>query len=71
MNDWLKNRKKKYGRFDYIFIPERHKDGCIHFHGVTGGFKGEVVDSGVRDKGHIVYNCSDWRFGFSTITKSA
>lgn len=69
MNDWLKNRKKKYGRFDYIFIPERHKDGCIHFHGVTGGFKGKMVDSGVRDKGHIVYNCSDWRFGFSTITK--
>lgn len=68
LSNWLKYMKSKYGLFDYIFIPERHKDGCIHFHGVTGNFKGVVVDSGIREKGSIVYNCSDWRYGFSTIT---
>lgn len=69
MSNWLKHMKKKYGRFDYIFIPERHKDGCIHFHGVTGRFMGQFVDSGKREKGNVIYNCANWKFGFSTVTK--
>lgn len=70
LGDWLKRMKAKYGLFDYIFIPERHKDGCIHFHGVTGGFGGVMVDSGkVEPKSReIVYNCENWRYGFSTVT---
>lgn len=70
LSDWLKYMKKKFGLFDYIFIPERHKDGCIHFHGVTGGFGGVLVDSGkVEPKSReIVYNCENWRYGFSTVT---
>jgi len=68
LRDWLKYMKKKYGLFDYIFIPERHKDGCIHFHGVTGGFGGEMVDSGVKHANQTVYNCLNWKFGYSTVT---
>lgn len=66
MSNWLKFMKKKYGTFNYIFIPERHADGCIHFHGVTGGFKGQFVDSGVKHKGVMMLNCVDWRYGFSS-----
>lgn len=66
--NWLKYMKKKYGLFEYIFIPERHKDGCLHFHGVTGRFKGSVINSGVKHKGVNVYNCNDWNYGFSTIS---
>lgn len=68
MSNWLEYMKKKYGLFDYIFIPERHKDGCIHFHGVTGRFKGVMNDSGKKERGHIVYNAADWKHGFSTVT---
>lgn len=68
LSNWLKYMKSKYGLFDYIFIPERHKDGSLHFHGVTGKFKGLLVDSGVRHKGIKVYNCSDWNYGFSTLS---
>lgn len=68
MSNWLKYMKKKYGLFDYIFIPERHEDGCIHFHGVTGAFKGVMVDSGVKLKGQIIYNCNEWNYGFSTVS---
>ncbi|HEO7283809.1 TPA: hypothetical protein VBE53_001886, partial [Streptococcus agalactiae] len=35
---WLKYQREKYGKFDYIFIPELHKNGRIHFHGITFGF---------------------------------
>lgn len=69
LSKWLESMRKKHGKFNYIFIPERHKDGAIHFHGVTGGFKGVIVDSGVRHKRVKVYNCSDWVHGFSTLTK--
>ena len=68
MQKWLKRMRAKYGKFNYIFIPERHKDGAIHFHGVTGGFKGEIVDSGVRHEGHKVFNCADYEYGFTTLS---
>ena len=73
LSEWLKYMKKKYGLFDYIFIPERHKDGCIHFHGVTGGFGGEIVKAthrgtNVLHNGYQVYNSLNWKFGYSTIT---
>lgn len=69
MSKWLIAMKRKYGKFNYIFIPERHADGAIHFHGVTGGFKGDIVDSGVKHKGKKVYNCADWKHGFSTLSR--
>lgn len=70
LGGWLKYMREKYGCFDYIFIPERHKDGCIHFHGVTGGFGGILEDSGKKERKSkaVVYNCSNWRYGFSTVT---
>lgn len=68
MSNWLKYMKKKHGNFNYIFIPERHADGCLHFHGVTGGFKGQFVDSGVKHKGKNVFNCTEWNHGFSNCT---
>jgi hypothetical protein len=68
LSNWLKYMKTKFGLFEYIFIPERHKDGCLHFHGVTGRFKGSMVDSGVRYKGVKIYNCNDWNYGFSTVS---
>ena len=68
MGRWLRKMRDKHGKFDYIFIPERHKDGAIHFHGVTGGFGGRVVDSGVKHKNAKVYNCVDWEYGFTELT---
>lgn len=69
MGKWLERMRKKYGKFDYIMIPELHKDGAIHFHGVTGGLNAVIRDSGVKHKGVKVYNCTDWEHGFTTLTK--
>lgn len=69
MSNWLRRMKRKYGKFDYIMIPELHKDGAIHFHGVTGGLNADIRDSGVKHKGEKVYNCSEWEHGFTTLTK--
>lgn len=69
LSKWLAKMRRKYGKFNYIIIPERHSTGEIHFHGVTGGFGGKVVDSGVRHDGHRVYNCPDWEYGFTTLSR--
>lgn len=69
MGKWLRKMRDKYGVFNYIMIPELHKDGAIHFHGVTGGLNAVIRDSGVKHKGVKVYNCTDWEHGFTTLTK--
>jgi hypothetical protein len=82
---WLSNRVQRQG-LRYILVPERHKDGAIHFHGFFNNVL-NIVDSGTITRpggkprrprsaadraammaagGHIVYNVTDWPFGFST-----
>ena len=65
LKNWLDNRVRRCG-LCYILVPERHKDGAIHFHGFFNDSL-PVVDSGHTDKhGHVVYNLPGWSFGFST-----
>lgn len=42
---WLKYQREKYGKFDYLFVPELHKSGRIHFHGVTGKLSPPLVEA--------------------------
>jgi len=70
--DNLKQRKCK--DMYYLIVPEQHKDGAWHFHGLIGGCDGlEFTDSGKYcGKGsnrQKIYNFEDWKFGFSTATK--
>lgn len=65
LNTWLDNNVRRRG-LAYVLVPEHHKDGAIHFHGLFNGAL-EAVDSGHMDKGgHKVYNLPRWDFGFST-----
>ncbi len=53
----------------YILIPEYHKDGAIHFHGL---FFGDLtyLDSGKKDKqGRPLLNIKEWRLGFSSAVR--
>ena len=62
---WLDNRVRRNG-LRYILVPERHKDGAVHFHGFFNDAL-SVVDSGKLDKrGHRIYNLPSWNFGFTT-----
>lgn len=68
---WLNNMRKKSPNMKYLVVPELHKSGRWHFHGLfadcdTLGF----VDSGKRTKsGDIIYNVGKYKLGFSTATK--
>lgn len=64
LSTWANNRVKRDG-LAYVLVPERHKDGAIHFHGFFNGAL-EAVPSGHCDKhGHPVYNLPDWPYGFT------
>lgn len=58
LSDWLHNMKKKAPEMKYIVVPEQHKSGRWHFHGLfTNVDSMNFVDSGLVDKkGKIIYN---------------
>lgn len=66
---WLNNQRRNAPELFYLVVPEMHKDGAWHFHGLlanTGNMK--FIDSGKIQKGHKIYNMSKWSLGFTTAT---
>lgn len=38
LTQWIRDYRKKYGcKIQYLLIPERHKDGAWHIHGLLSG----------------------------------
>ena len=67
---WLHNQRKNAPNLQYLVVPEQHKDGAWHFHGLlanTGNMK--FIDSGLKDKGVPIYNMVKYQYGFTTATK--
>lgn len=67
---WLNNARKKYKDLKYVIVPELHKDGAYHFHGLVSGINEEdLQDSGHKVDGEIIYNLRSYKLGFTTLTK--
>lgn len=56
-----------------LAIPERHKDGALHFHALMSDINLTLVPAVGKDGkaiidyfGNIIFNVKDWDFGFST-----
>lgn len=50
----------------YLVIPEHHKDGAIHMHGLLSG-NFEMIDSGHKtEAGQTIFNMPQWTLGYST-----
>lgn len=71
VHTWINNcKKRKAENLLYLLVPEQHKDGAWHIHGLLCNTTGlTFTDSGKRHNGKIVYNLDDWKLGFSTATK--
>ena len=71
LSKWLNNIRRSCPDVKYLVVPEQHKSGRWHFHGLFShcnnlGF----VDSGKRTKdGDVIYNVGKYRLGFSTATR--
>lgn len=77
MQYWLQSQQKQYGAFDYVIVPEFHKDGSsLHFHALFGGYKGRLelaIDpttgqpfSTEKHNGRHLYNIVSYKTGFAT-----
>lgn len=73
LTTFLKNKTYRNG-FRYLLVPELHKDGAIHFHGLCmlgdlrteracNAHTGEPLST---DRGQPIYNMPDWKYGYST-----
>jgi len=68
LKDFLSNKVRR-NNARYLVIPEHHKDGAIHMHGLLSG-DFNMVDSGKTTKdGKTIYNMPQWSLGFSTAIK--
>lgn len=68
---WLSNRVQRRGLM-YVIVPERHKSGDIHFHGIMNS-SALSLERAVSPKGRAlsrngkpIFNLQDWKAGFST-----
>lgn len=65
---WLNNQRRNAPDLQYLLVPERHKDGAWHFHGLlanTGSMA--FLDSGKRTTNdQTIYNMKSWSYGFTT-----
>lgn len=61
--------KRKDINFKYLVIPERHKNGALHFHVLSENYPYELIDSGITFKKRPLYNCKEWVYGFSSISE--
>lgn len=54
-----------------LVVPERHKSGAFHFHGLIAGDIRKLIQySGHTIKGEKIYNfIKGWTYGFSNVTK--
>lgn len=70
MRYWLNRVRKVSADLKYLLIPEKHKDGAWHFHGLFANTDGlHFVDSGKRFHGRKSYNLFEYKKGFSVCEK--
>lgn len=71
LKNWLDNLRKNYSpKLKYIIVPELHKSGRYHFHGLFSDIGDmPLVDSGKRlPDGSVIYNIGNYNLGFTTAT---
>jgi hypothetical protein len=51
LNNWLDNQVRRTG-LKYVLVPERHKDGALHFHGLVNDGPGFVSSGTWSVPGH-------------------
>lgn len=69
---WINNIKKNYAPdLKYILVPELHKNGAYHFHGLIADIGNiNMIDSGHKTRYHeVIYNIGNYDLGFTTATK--
>lgn len=76
LSSWLDTIRRKNQNMQYILVPELHKSGRVHFHGIFKNVpnwqlkearypKGELI----KKNGIQIYNLANYKLGFTTVSK--
>lgn len=69
VKSWL-NNIRRHNSVGYIIVPERHKDGALHFHGVMTNPPFPLIDSNHKDRsGRTIYHTPAYTMGFHDFTE--
>lgn len=77
IHNWLKNQMKRAGKFQYLVVPEFHKDGkALHFHALLKDYKGKLspainpkTGKQLKQKGRLTFTLDSYTLGFSNVFK--
>lgn len=76
LSQWIRDRRKEYGtQIQYLLVPERHKDGAWHIHGLLANIPEDKLSRfipGVHPQRLVDGDYWDWsdyrkKFGFCSI----
>lgn len=70
--NWIGNiKKRECPELAYILVPELHKSGRYHFHGLFKNIEGlQLADSGHRtSQDAVIYSIASYNLGFTTATR--
>jgi hypothetical protein len=77
VKSWIKNECHRKGKFDYLIVPELHKDRtALHFHGLFKGYKGKLITAinphngiPIKNHGRPSYNFKSFTLGNNSTQK--
>ena len=78
LSQWIRDKRKEYGtEIKYLLVPERHKDGAWHIHGLLSGLPGDKLFSfvpGLHPRKLVDSDYLNWgdyaqKFGFCSLGK--
>src|SRR5690606_37057624 len=67
---------KRNGKFEYLIIPEFHKDMALHFHALIKGYKGKIkkainpkTNKPLTKNGRLIYVFPGYTSAFNNVQK--
>lgn len=77
LSKWIDNQKHQNKNMTYILVPEFHKSGRLHFHGLVGNvpkwnFAAAInphTKQKIKINGIQIYNLLNYKLGYTTISK--
>ncbi len=69
LQNWLSNIRRIAPNIRYLIVPEQHKDGAWHFHGLFADCQGLTFRFGKFKRGERIYNVESYHLGWTTATK--
>lgn len=76
LTKWLNNQKHQNKNMIYLLVPEFHKSGRLHFHGLIANVPKWKLEEArtpssrlIKQNGLQIYNLVNYKLGFTTISK--